>query len=50
VSVAATVTGIADATGGNNLHQPQDMACGPNRNLHIADTFNDRILGYTLSS
>ncbi len=49
-SVAATITGVADTTSGDGLYDPQDVAFGPNGDLYIADTFNDRILEYSLSS
>ena len=50
-SVAATITG-SDVTGGGptTLYDPQDVAFGPNGDLYIADTYNDRILEYSLSS
>ena len=49
-SVAATITG-SDVTGGGpkSLLNPENVAFGPNGNLYIADTYNDRILVYTLS-
>ncbi len=49
-SVAATITG-SDVTGGGptTLYDPQNVAFGPNGNLYIADTYNDRILEYSLS-
>ncbi len=49
-SVAAIITG-SDVTGGGpkSLLNPEDVAFGANGDLYIADTYNDRILVYTLS-
>jgi hypothetical protein len=49
-SVAAIITG-SDVTGGGpkSLLNPENVAFGPNGDLYIADTYNDRILVYTLS-
>jgi len=49
-SVAATITAVADTTSGDDLYEPQNVAFGPNGDLYIADTYNDRILEYSLSS
>ena len=48
-SVAATITG-SDVTGGGptTLYDPENVAFGPNGDLYIADTYNDRILEYSL--
>ena len=35
---------------GDDLYDPQNVAFGPNGDLYIADTYNDRILEYSLSS
>ncbi len=50
-TVAATING-SDVTGGGptNLFHPENVAFAPNGNLDIADTYNDRILNYTLST
>jgi sugar lactone lactonase YvrE len=48
-SVAATITGVADPTTNLDLYNPENVAFGPNGNLYIADTYNDRILAYSLS-
>ena len=50
-TVAATITG-SDVTGGGptNLFHPENVAFAPNGNLEIADTYNDRILTYTLTT
>ena len=49
-NVVTTITG-SDITGGcaTALYHPENVAMGPNGNLFIADTYNDRILEYTLS-
>jgi DNA-binding beta-propeller fold protein YncE len=49
-TLAATITG-SDVTGGGptTLYDPQNVAFGPNGDLYIADTFNDRILVYSLT-
>jgi DNA-binding beta-propeller fold protein YncE len=49
-AVAATIIG-SDVTGGGpkSLLNPENVAFGPSGNLYIADTYNDRILVYTLS-
>jgi sugar lactone lactonase YvrE len=49
-SVAAVITG-SDVTGGGptTLHNPENVAFGPSGDLYIADTYNDRILEYSLS-
>ncbi len=49
-NVVTTITG-SDITGGGAtaLYHPENVAMGPNGNLFIADTYNDRILEYTLS-
>jgi sugar lactone lactonase YvrE len=46
-----TITG-SDVTGGGptTLYNPENVAFGPNGDLYIADTYNDRILAYSLSS
>jgi hypothetical protein len=50
-STAATITGSTVTGGGpTTLYDPEDVAFGPNGDLCIADTFNDRILEYSLSS
>ena len=48
-STAATITG-ADVTGGGptSLYDPQAVAFGPDGDLYIADTYNDRVLEYSL--
>ena len=48
---AATINGT-DVTGGGptTLFHPENVAFAPNGNLEIADTYNDRILTYTLST
>ena len=50
-TVAATITG-SDVTGGGptTLFHPENVAFAPNGNLDIADTYNDRILSYTLTT
>jgi DNA-binding beta-propeller fold protein YncE len=50
-TVAATINGN-DVTGGGPtvLFHPENVAFAPNGNLDIADTYNDRILSYTLST
>ena len=47
----ATITG-SDVTGGGptTLYNPENLAFGPNGDLYVADTYNDRILEYSLSS
>jgi len=49
-STAATITG-SDVTGGGptSLYDPQNVAFGPNGDLYIADTYNDRVLEYSLA-
>jgi len=50
-TVAATITG-SDVTGGGptTLFHPENVAFAPNGDLCIADTYNDRILVYTISA
>jgi DNA-binding beta-propeller fold protein YncE len=50
-TVAATING-RDVTGGGptSLLNPENVAFGPDHKLYIADTYNDRILVYTLTS
>jgi sugar lactone lactonase YvrE len=49
-SQAAVIT-ASDVTGGGptKLFNPENVAFGPNGQLYIADTYNDRILVYTLT-
>ena len=47
--IAATITGVTDATTGIDLYNPENVAFGPNGDLYIADTYNDRVLEYSLS-
>ena len=49
-SQAAVIT-ASDVTGGGptKLFDPENVAFGPNGQLYIADTYNDRILVYTLT-
>ncbi|HEY6471226.1 MAG TPA: hypothetical protein VI434_15850 [Candidatus Dormibacteraeota bacterium] len=48
--MAAIITG-SDVTGGGpkSLLNPENVAFEPNGDLYIADTYNDRILVYTLA-
>jgi DNA-binding beta-propeller fold protein YncE len=50
-TVAVTIDG-SDVTGGSptSLFHPENVAFAPNGNLEIADTYNDRILTYTLTT
>ena len=50
-SVFATIDG-SDVTGGGptNLDDPENVTFGPGGNLYIADTYNDRILVYTITT
>lgn len=50
-SVFATITG-GDVTGGGPtaLSDPENVTFGPGGNLYIADTYNDRILVYSIST
>jgi NHL repeat len=50
-SVFATING-GDVTGGGptTLFDPENVVFGPNGDLYIADTYNDRILVYTIST
>ena len=50
-SVFATIDG-SDVTGGGPtaLFDPENVVFGPGGNLYIADTYNDRILVYTIST
>ena len=49
-STAETITG-SDVTGGGptSIYDPQNVAFGPNGDLYIADTYNDRVLEYSLT-
>ena len=49
-SVVTIITG-SDVTGGGPtaLYHPESVAFGPNGNLYIADTYNDRVLEYSVS-
>jgi DNA-binding beta-propeller fold protein YncE len=49
-NVVTSITG-SDVTGGGPtaLYHPENVAFGPNGNLYIADTYNDRILEYSVS-
>jgi DNA-binding beta-propeller fold protein YncE len=49
-TIAATING-SDVTGGGptSLLNPENVAFGPGPKLYIADTYNDRILVYTVS-
>ncbi len=49
-SVVATITG-SDVTGGGPtmLANPENVVFGPDGKLYIADTYNDRILVYTIT-
>jgi hypothetical protein len=50
-SVFATIDG-SDVTGGGptTLDDPENVTFGPGGNLYIADTYNDRILVYTITT
>ena len=50
-SVFATITG-GDVTGGGpaTLSHPENVTFGPGGQLYIADTYNDRILVYTITT
>ena len=47
----ATIDGSDVTCGGpTTLFDPENVVFGPDGNLYIADTYNDRILVYTIST